>query len=123
MLEQEAVRDFSLLLLSQGAWTGTPLWHHFRTMELPDSLSERIELFRARGSIGRSDLEPFTHAEWLALLVGLEIAPSGHHPFADVMPVAALESRFAQLRAVVAQASEAMPSHGDFIAQRVAERR
>jgi len=120
-IEQETVRDFSLLLLSHGARPGTPLWHHFRTMKLPDSLSARIELFQARGSIARSGPEPFTHAEWLALLVGLELTPSRHHPFADAMPIAELKQRFALLRAVVAEASEAMPNHRDFIARRLAE--
>ena len=51
--EYDRIRDFLILHYHATTRDDSPFWDHVRTMTVPDSLHEKIELFRVSGRIAR----------------------------------------------------------------------
>jgi tryptophan 7-halogenase len=117
--EYERIRDFLLLHYGTTERDDSELWRHCRSLEFPDSLKERIELFRSYGRILREDNELFPVQSWLYIFIGQNILPTGYDPMADILAEADVQSNLDDIRSVVRECAQAMPAHQDFIAQHV----
>jgi tryptophan halogenase len=84
---------------------------------LPDSLRERIDLFRSHGRILREDFELFPTQSWLFVFVGQNIMPESDDPVVDVLDRPVVEDNLANIRDVVRKCAQAMPTHEEFIRQ------
>jgi tryptophan halogenase len=115
--EYERVRDFLVLHYSRTERDDTDLWRHCRNVSMPDSLKERIDLFRSHGRILREDFELFPAQSWLFVFVGQNIMPEGDDPVVDVLDRKVVEENLANIRDVVLQCARTMPTHEDFIRQ------
>jgi tryptophan halogenase len=115
--ETERVRDFLILHYRCVERNDTPFWRHCRDLCIPDSLSEKIDLFLGRGRIFRENEELFSGSSWFAVMVGQGLSPRGYDPLVDVLSPADTRRRMAQIRAGIANSVDLMPMHGDFIAQ------
>lgn len=116
-LEYLRIRDFIILHYCSTERRDTPFWDYVRTMSLPDTLSEKIELFRARGVVQEYREGLFLHPSWVAVYLGQGVLPQHHHPFVDGLKPEQLTSSLARLRATVAQAAGQLPSQDDYIAR------
>jgi len=94
----------------------TAFWRECRAMEIPDSLRERVELFRQGGYIYKVDGELFTVDSWISVMLGQRIEPQTYHHFARTND-RELKDYMAQHRAQVAQVVNALPAHADFVKQ------
>jgi tryptophan halogenase len=117
--EYERVRDFLVLHYSQTQRQGE-FWRGCRAMELPESLRERLELYRSYGRIIRDEAELFTEQSWFFVLTGQDVLPEGYDPMADDVSAADMQQVFERIREVVARCAATMPSHQDFIARNCA---
>jgi tryptophan 7-halogenase len=115
--EYERVRDFLLLHYTTNEREDTPFWRHCRTIPHPDSLKEKLELFRSYGRIVREDNELFPAQSWLYIFTGQNIRPRGYDPMADTLDPAQIKANLDDIRAVIAKCADAMPSHDYFIAR------
>lgn len=115
--ECEQIRDFITLHYHATARDDTPLWDYCRTMEIPDSLRYRIDLFRSNGRVTFSDRELFVESNWLSVMTGQNIWPRGYDPLADVLAVDEVRHRLERTKALIRQTAEAMPTHEQFIAK------
>lgn len=115
--EYEQIRDFIILHYCATARDDTPLWDYCRTMDIPDSLRYRIELFKSHGRVTFSDRELFVESNWLSVLTGQNIWPRGYDPLVDVMPLPEIRERLERTRALIQQTADAMPTHEQFIAR------
>ena len=61
------------------------IWRYCRSIEKPDSLKERIELFRSFGRLIREDNELFPMQSWLYVLVGQNIMPQRDDPLVSIL--------------------------------------
>ncbi len=113
--EYEHIRDFLVLHYTATERDDTPFWRHCAAMPVPDSLNQRIELFRDSGHIFRRDGELFTPVAWLQVLVGQGILPRGHHPMADSVSVDDLRSYLQTWEALLTREVRQMASQADFI--------
>ena len=86
-------------------------------MPLPDTLSEKIELFRARGVVQDYREGLFLHPSWVAVYLGQDILPRRHHPLVDAVSATQLMSSLERLRRMVREASSRLPSQDDYIAR------
>jgi tryptophan halogenase len=117
--EWTAIRDFIMLHYHANARPGD-FWAMCRDIALPDSLAERIALFRAGGRIVREHEELFAEVAWLQVLIGQGVLPRAHHPLADALQAAQLDE-FLGLAARHAEGVAArMPAHDDFLARHCA---
>lgn len=111
----EHVRDFIILHYKLTQRDDTPFWRSCRDMDIPDSLAERIELFRASGSIYPEAEELFRVASWLFVMLGQGIAPENHHHMGALLGDERLSRALESLKGNIGQAVNSMPRHQDFL--------
>ena len=116
-LEYDRIRDFLILHYHATTRDDTPFWNYVRTMPIPDTLAEKMELFRARGRVVKYRQGVFLEPSWLAVYLGQGVLPRAHDQRADAVPDAALRGAFGKLRAETHATARAMPSHADYIAR------
>ena len=114
-LEWEQVRDFIVLHYHATARDDSPFWNYCRNMPIPDSLAERIAIYRENARLYRHDNELFNETSWFAVMHGQNIAPQRYHPVADILPQAEFEKRMAKMVEVTRNCLEVMPMHQEFI--------
>jgi tryptophan 7-halogenase len=118
--EYNRVRDFLVLHYSTTERTDGEIWSYCRNIVKPDSLQERIDLFRSHGRILRENFELFPTQSWLYVFVGQNIMPESDDPLVDVLDRKLVADTLANVRGVVRQCAAAMPSHEDYIRQNCA---
>ena len=116
-MEYERVRDFLLLHYSTTERNEGDLWGYCRNVAKPDSLQERIDLFRSHGRILREDFELFPTQSWLYVMVGQNIMPDNDDPLVDILDPQLVNDNLGNIREVVRKCAAAMPAHLDFIKQ------
>lgn len=116
-VEYARIRDFIILHYCATERDDTPFWDHVRTMRLPDSLAEKIDLFRARGAVQEYREGLFLHPSWVAVYLGQGIVPRHHHRLADAVPDEALLSSLARLRTAIRQSASRLPTQDAYIAR------
>jgi tryptophan 7-halogenase len=114
--EIELIRDF-IILHYWANGRDELFWRERRETPLPESLAERIALWREQGRIVQEKGELFTEAAWQQVLIGQGIMPTGHHPLADQLSRDDLSGFLDTTRRSVAASVAAMPTHADFIAR------
>jgi tryptophan halogenase len=112
--EVEHVRDFIVLHYALTRRADTPFWQHCRTLPLPDSLRERMDLYRVTGRIRIKAGELFTDASWFYIFEGMGVRPSRHDPMLDVVSAPELARILRALTAATAAAAQTAPSHDSY---------
>ena len=115
ILEFERVRDFIILHYHANERTDSDFWKDCRNMSVPDSLTEKIALFRANGRLYTREEDLFADTNWLQVMMGQGIEPEGYHPMADTLEPEKLEEFLGNVRSIITQASAHLPSHTDYI--------
>jgi len=110
--EFERVRDFLILHYHVTRRRDSEFWNYVRTMSIPDSLQQKLELYRARGRVARYQQGLFLEPSWLAVYLGQGLAPGRSDPAAEALSEDELEDHLATLDAEIADAVDAMPAHG-----------
>ncbi|WP_417231943.1 tryptophan halogenase family protein [Brevundimonas sp.] len=113
----EQIRDFIILHYKATQRDDTLFWNQVRTMDIPETLSRKIELFRSSGRVFRYDDELFSEASWTAVMLGQGVMPGTWDPLVDAINPHALARKLAGLRNIIACTAEAMPTHEAFIAR------
>ena len=113
--DYERIRDFIILHYTANQ-RDEPFWRHLREMDLPDSLRDKIELFKATGRVFREQEELFTEVGWFQVLVGQNILPETWHPLADILTCEELAGFLADLRTIITAPVSRLPSHDQFLA-------
>jgi len=111
----EHVRDFIILHYKLTERDDTPFWRTCRDMEIPDTLAERISLFRDSGSIYPRSEELFRVASWLFVMVGQGVMPKNHHHMGALLGDQRLRQALDSLKNNIAGAVTRMPAHQDFL--------
>lgn len=116
--EFERVRDFIILHYHATERDDGPLWRQVRAMSVPDSLSQKIELFRSRGRVFRYEDELFQEASWIAVMMGQGVVPARCDPLTETVQPEQIRLRLNEIRSTLRRAVEQMPTHDDYIAAR-----
>ena len=119
--QYEQVRDFVILHYKANG-RDEPLWRQMRAMEVPESLTRRIALFRNRGRVFRRDDELFAETSWIAVMLGQGITPSGWDPLADALNPDQLAAMLDRVRSTFRRAAEGMPDHAAYLARHCSSR-
>lgn len=118
--EYEQVRDFIVLHYKVTARDDTPFWNYVRTMDIPDTLMEKIRVFESRGRIFREHEELFNDTSWFAVMTGQGLTSRSYDPIADSMSDQEVIDRLSDIKSVIRQTADMMPGHADFIARHCA---
>ncbi|WP_275887934.1 tryptophan halogenase family protein [Altererythrobacter sp. ZODW24] len=109
--EWERIRDFLILHYWANGREGQPFWDRCRAMELPDTLTAKIEQWQAAGFIHREHEELFTEVGWFQVLAGQGVETKGWNPMANAMPSAELTAMLSKIEQGNERAIAAMPGH------------
>jgi tryptophan halogenase len=109
------IRDFLVLHYNATQRHDSDFWNYCRTLEPPEGLGYKLDMFRRNGRIFREHNELFTETSWLAVMVGQGIEAQAYHPAADILPDEETLSRLAHIREVVAQTAALMPAQRDYL--------
>jgi tryptophan halogenase len=112
--EMERIRDFIALHYCLTGRSDTPLWAYCRSMKLPDSLTQRIELYRHAGRLRIKAGELFTDLSWFYIFEGMGVRPETYDPLMDVASAAQLRDIFSSLAQETDAAARAAPSHDSY---------
>jgi len=114
--EMERIRDFIILHYCLTQRDDTSLWRYCKSMHIPDTLAERIELYRATGRIRHKDQDLFTDLSWFYILDGMGLNPLHHDPLMDALDTAQLKSALSNISRTVSAAAMVAPSHDSYFA-------
>lgn len=109
------IRDFIILHYKATQRDDTPFWNHVRTMDVPDTLTEILDLFRHRGRFFGHKQDLFTITSWIAVMIGQNILPDDHDPVADCLPLDQVRATLADMRHVYGEAARRMPPHAAYL--------
>ncbi|EGF93143.1 tryptophan halogenase PrnA [Asticcacaulis biprosthecium C19] len=113
--EYERIRDFLILHYKATSRDDSDFWNYCRTMPVPPSLTEKIELFQHNGQIFREDDELFTETSWAAVMMGQGIVMKGHNVMADSLEDAKTRKELDGIEKSIQHVVQHMPSHGDYL--------
>jgi tryptophan halogenase len=114
-LNFERVRDFLLLHYVATQREDSEMWRHFRALELPDSLQEKIAAWETRGYIIKYEFGVFLPPSWIAVMLGQNLVPRGYDRRADAAPADVLRRNVAAIRSDTLRAAQNSPDHYAFI--------
>ena len=113
--EIENVRDFIILHYHVTNRDDTPFWRHCRSMEIPDSLQHRIDLFKETGRVFKNPTELFGENSWTQVMLGQGLMPEQYHPIVNMMSDEELRNFLVGIDQSVQNLVGQLPSHTDFI--------
>ena len=116
----EPVRDFIILHYHATRRT-EPFWNHVRTMDLPDTLKHKLELFREHGRVFRYNNELFDIPSWVAVMLGQDVIPTAADPLVDAMPDAEVLRAITELGAGYERTALKLPLASDYIERMIAQ--
>ena len=114
-LNFERVRDFLLLHYVATERDDSPFWIHMSTMQLPDSLVEKMDLWRSSGRIISYETGAFKDPSWLAVYYGQNIFPKRYSPMAKSMPETTLKQVLSGVKHEIDMAVDTMTDHKTYI--------
>lgn len=113
----EQIRDFVILHYKATDRRDSAFWRHVAAMPVPDSLSQKIELFRETGRTFRKNEELFAENSWVQVMMGQGIDPQSWHPIAEKLSDEELMRLMSTLREDVTRTVATLPEHHTYVAQ------
>ena len=113
--EYARIRDFLILHYNATERNDSEFWNYCRTMEVPDTLTEKMEMFRLNGQIFREEDELFTETSWAAVMMGQGIHMHNHTPMADTLNLAATRKELDEMEKSIRYLVQKMPGHGQYL--------
>ena len=116
MLDMEQIRDFLILHYHVTDRRDSPFWRQCAAMPIPDTLRQKIELFRETGRVFRRNEELFAENSWVQVMMGQGITPRAWHPVAAKLRDDELARFLSGIREDVANTVARLPRHADYVA-------
>lgn len=107
----EQVRDFIILHYKATERDDSPFWDYCRTMDIPESLAQKIELFREAGRIFRYEDELFSKPSWIAVLLGQNVTPKSIDPIVSNLTEAEIVRSLGSMQSAMIGATSKMQTH------------
>ncbi|WP_026286770.1 tryptophan halogenase family protein [Gilvimarinus chinensis] len=114
-VDVERIRDFIILHYKVTDRSDSEFWRYCQNMEIPPALEQKINLFRANGTVFKVDNELFGEESWVQVMMGQGIIPSSYHPAADLLSDQEMTDFMAAIRSSMHRKVQGLPSHGDFL--------
>jgi len=111
----EQVRDFLILHYKATERNDSDLWNYCRTMAIPDSLQNKIDLFEASGRCFRYEDDLFSVTSWVAVLLGQGIRPARYDEIVNSMTADELTDVLQSMREKIEQRARQIPMQQGFI--------
>ncbi len=114
-VEVNRIKDFLILHYHATNRTDTPFWNRCRTMEIPDTLKHRMEMFKETGHIQQYKLGAFFESSWTAVYFGQKFYPRRYDSRIELMEPQVYLPKMEMLKTNIKSTVSEMPSHIDFL--------
>ncbi len=118
--DYEEVRDFIVLHYCTSAREDSPFWDWCRNIRLPDSLQERIDLFKAHGALREGMDELFRSSSWQSIFEGMGIRPNSYNPRVENLDYDQIVSTLKTARSAIQGMVAHLPTHEQFLKSQLA---
>ncbi len=115
--EYERIRDFLILHYHLNERTDSELWRHCRSMQIPESLSQKMDLFKRRGYSESFKYGLFGTPSWLAVFHGQGLQQVGVDPFISSIPIEQLDPLLGKVSNMIDQGLADSAPHEQFVKQ------
>jgi len=113
--EFERIRDFIILHYKINQRSDTQFWRECQRMDIPNSLAQRIALFKASGKVFRDIDELFTEVAWQQVMIGQGLMPEDYHPIADTLTDEQINDLMENLKVLINRTVDGLSSHESFL--------
>jgi tryptophan halogenase len=114
-VEYERIRDFIILHYKLTERDDTAFWRDCAQLKIPDTLAERIELFRETALAYQATDEMFRVESWMQVMIGQRLRPRGYHHMGRMLGPERLKRALETLAGSISGAVEKMPTHREFL--------
>lgn len=114
--EFDSIRDFIILHYAATKRDDTAFWRDRQTLELPDSLMQRMALYRETGLVAQNGCDLFRVDSWHQVMRGQGLASDGYHRIGVMLEPDRLRAALTGLKAQIDQTVANLPTHRDFVA-------
>ena len=119
--EMNHIRDFIILHYCMTRRDDSAFWLQCASMEVPETLRERIELYCRSARISNRPGELFTDVSWFYIYQGLGIQPDRYDPLMDVVPMEKFRDILGKLATATNSAARAARPHDSFFSSSVSK--
>lgn len=113
-MHYELIRDFLILHYYVNQREET-FWKNCQNMEIPESLKQRIALYKNRGRIYVEKDNLFKLDSWLAVMHGQGLTPKSYDPMTEKKDKEKVSDYMSRLRSAFIKETETMSTHDKFI--------
>jgi tryptophan halogenase len=114
-IEAEGIRDFIILHYKLNSRGDSEFWRACQRMDVPQSLSNKIQLFKKTGKIFCKPDDLFSEIAWQQVMIGQGNVPEDHHPLVNALTTEQLDDLMASLKTLINRTVENLASHDDFL--------
>lgn len=114
--EMEEIRDFLILHYCLSERRDSQFWRHVTSMDLPDSLTRKIDLFTQSGRILSQHDDLFTNISWASVLHGMGSKPAAIDPLTGLIPDDFKDKVMRDIQASIRTAAAGASTHDQFLA-------
>lgn len=116
-VEFEQVRDLLVLHYSATERDDSPFWNYCRNMQIPDTLAQRIALFRESGRYVHRNGELFGRPSWVAVMLGQHVLPETIDPAVASLPHTEVDRKLELIRNAFGDFAETVLPHAEVLAR------
>jgi tryptophan halogenase len=116
-VDYEEIRDFVVLHYATTQRDDTPFWREYQKVKLPQSLKERIELFKASAVLRDGVDDMFRAPSWQSVMEGMGIRPQRYQQLVDRIPLSVINNMLDKSAPMLAEFVATLPNHEDFLLQ------
>lgn len=115
--EWERIRDFIIFHYFANGRNDSQFWRDRRNIDLPESLFNKINLFRSSGTLLQEQEDLFQDSSWLQVLLGQGVMPQDYHPIASGPEPSQLAAMFNNIKRIKQKPLGGLPEHDIFLQQ------
>lgn len=114
-MDFEEVRDFIVLHYALTQRDDTEFWRYCKTMPIPDSLQERIDLFKGHGIVREGTDDLFRSSSWQSVFEGMGVRPNKYCPRVDNLDYQEISETLKLARQAIQSMVKNLPEHDEFL--------
>jgi tryptophan 7-halogenase len=115
-VEYERVRDFLILHYHLNTREDGEIWRYCRNMSIPDSLQQKMEMFKRRGYIDTYRYGLFAPPSWISVFIGQGLIQQSCDPYVNNLSREVIDHKLRYLSDLVKRKVSMMSEHASFIA-------
>jgi len=115
-LECENIRDFIILHYKLNKRDDSEFWRACQRMDVPESLTNKLQLFKKTGKVFCNTDDLFTEVAWQQVMIGQGNIPEDHHPLVNSLSEQQIEELMDNLQILIDRTIDKLPSHNEFLA-------